>query len=115
VPRRDLEDLGVGRIFAVDQDVAYVAERDDVDEAVRSLWWREHAAKADALTSVESARARVLAASWELDDAVTAAHAAGVDREAISRAAGFVRRTQRGLGADRRARAVALRADRGLR
>jgi hypothetical protein len=114
VRSKELEDLAVGRIFAVDTDVPYVAERDDVDEAIRSLWWREHAGKADALSRVEGARARVLAATRELDDAVTSAHAAGASPEAIDRAAGIARRRQGGSGAGRRLQGVALRAARGL-
>jgi hypothetical protein len=114
VPSKELEDLAAARVFATDEDVAYVDGRDDVADLGYRLWWRNHTAKADALSRVENARARVLAANRELDDAVTDAQTAGASPEAIDRSAGTVGRTQGGPRADRRVQGLPLRTARGL-
>ena len=93
VPSASLENLAEGRIFAPDEDVPYLDDRDDVATMVRDRWWREHAGGMDALVRVTEARARVTAADRELDAAVAAARECGVSWEAIGRAAGMARQS----------------------
>lgn len=96
VPSQALESIAAGRIFAVDADVADVAERDDVETAARNLWTSEHVFATDALGEIEAASGALTAAKSRLDVAVLLARGAGASWEAVGRAAGMTRQAAHG-------------------
>ena len=93
VPSKTLENLAARRIFAADDDVAYVSERDDVQGAAVGLWRAEHAFGIDALTEVEAAAAAASQAKLRLDAAVALARHSGASWADIGRAAGMARQS----------------------
>lgn len=93
VPSRALEDVVDRRIYAPDIDVAYVAEREDVEEAVLGLWRSEHAFAHDALVEVETAAEAATEARRRLDAAVGFARHGGASWADIGRAAGMTRQS----------------------
>jgi len=93
VPSTTLEDLAARRVFAADDDVAYVSERDDVQGAAVELWRCEHAYGTDALTEVEAAAAALSQAKLRLDAAVALARNSGTSWADIGRAAGMTRQS----------------------
>jgi hypothetical protein len=106
VPSAALEDVPAGRIYAADEDVAYVDDREDVSAAAVDRWQREHVAGPQALARIRTAREQVAVAERELGAAVQDARAAGESWEAIGRAAGITRQTahQRWASLDRSGR-----------
>ncbi|MGI8765294.1 MAG: hypothetical protein ACR2KM_02125 [Gemmatimonadaceae bacterium] len=93
VPSKTQEDLAARRIFAADDDVAYVSERDDVQGAAVELWRSEHAFGIDALAEVEAAAAALSQAKLRLDAAVALARHSGISWANIGRAAGMARQS----------------------
>ena len=93
VASQALEDLDKLRLYATDEDVAYASAREDVDEAVLSLWRTEHVFATDALSEVEAASAAAAAARHRLDAAVTFARHGGASWAAIGRATGMTRQS----------------------
>ncbi len=93
VPSTTLENLGARRIFAADDDVAYVSERDDVQHAAVELWRSEHAFGIDALTEVEAATEAAAQAKLRLDAAVALARHSRTSWAAIGSAAGMTRQS----------------------
>jgi len=73
MPCQPLRDLAARRVFAADDDVAYVSERDDVQSAAVGLWRSEHAFGVDALAEVEAAAAAAAQAKLRLAAAVALA------------------------------------------
>lgn len=93
VPSKLLEDIGQRKIYAVDEDVAYVSDRPDVEQAVMDLWRSEHAFSMDALAEVEAASEAAAAARRRLDTAVSLARHGGASWVAIGKAAGMTRQS----------------------
>ncbi len=93
VPSKTLEDLKARRVFATDDDVVYVSEREDVQGAAEELWRSEHAFGIDALTEVQAAAAATTQARLRLDAAVTIARQSGASWADIGRAAGMTRQS----------------------
>ena len=93
VPSQSLQDLAAHRIFAADDDTAFVIDRDDVDAAVRAQWHTEHIDPLTHLEDITSARSEVAEATRRLDHAVATARAHGTSWEAIGKAAGISRQS----------------------
>ena len=93
VPSKALENVAERRIYAPDEDVAYVSEREDVQEVVVDLWRAEHAFAHDALVEVEAAAQAAAAARQRLDAAVGFARHGGASWADIGRAAGMTRQS----------------------
>ncbi len=93
VPSKTLEDLAARRVFAADDDVVYVSEREDVRAAAVGLWRSEHAFGIDALTEVEAASAAVSQAKLRLDAAVALARNSDASWADIGRATGMTRQS----------------------
>ncbi len=93
VPSKALEDPRALKVYAVDEDVAFVDERDDVAEVAHDLWRSEHGFGADALGEVESAANAAREAKERLDTAVALARHSGESWAAIGRAAGMARQS----------------------
>jgi len=93
VPSKTLEDLTARRVFAADDDVAYVSERDDVQGAAVGLWRSEHAFGIDALTELKAAAAAAAQAKLRLDAAVALARHSSASWADIGRAAGMARQS----------------------
>ena len=89
VPSVALEDLGARRVFAVDEDVPYATEREDIEQLARSIWWDEHAAAQDALGNLSRAAAEEAAARAETNRLAQHARAAGAKWGQIGRAIGI--------------------------
>jgi hypothetical protein len=70
VQSKALQNVTAGRIFAADDDVPYVDDRDDVASAITECWWREHAGGLDALSRIREAQGRTAATERHLDAAV---------------------------------------------
>jgi hypothetical protein len=83
----DLEDLTRRRLYAPDNEVAYVAERLDVEEAVIDVWRTEHVVGAEALAEIATAAIDVAPATDRLDAAVATARRSGASWSDIGRAA----------------------------
>lgn len=81
------ENLARGRIFAADEDVTTVEDRDLVAVAVHTIWRDQHVAPLEAVREVERARNRLVAANSDLERALEAAIRAGVDEQTIGHAA----------------------------
>ena len=96
VPSKALEDPKARRVYATDDDVVFVSDREDVHEVAYDLWRSEHAFGADALGEVEAAAQAAAAAKERLDVAVAIARASGETWEAIGRAAGMARQSAQG-------------------
>lgn len=96
VPSKDLEDPKAMRVYATDDDVVFVSDREDVHEVAHDLWRSEHAFGADALGEVEAAAQAAAAAKERLDAAVAIARASGETWEAIGRAAGMAKQSAQG-------------------
>ena len=79
--------LARGRIFAADEDVTTVEDRDLVAVAVHTIWRTQHVAPLEAVREVERARTRLVVASSHLERALEAAVRAGVDEQTIGHAA----------------------------
>lgn len=95
-PSKALEDPRALRVYATDEDVVFVSEREDVYEVAHDLWRSEHAFGADALGEVDAAAQAAAAAKQRLDAAVAIARASGETWEAIGRAAGMARQSAQG-------------------
>ena len=91
VPSKALEDVPSGRIYATDNDVAYVSEIHD--EAICGLWRSQHADEKDALASISATRDQLANLEQQLTTAVAHARAQGASWEAIGRAAGMSRQS----------------------
>ena len=87
VSSADLEDLAELRLFARDDEVAYVAERPEVGEAAIDLWRSEHACPQEALAEVEADAIAAADAKQRLDAAVAIARHGGASWAEIGRAA----------------------------
>ena len=96
VPSKALEDPKARRVYATDEDVVFVSDREDVHEVAYDLWRSEHAFGADALGEVEAAARAAAAAKERLDAAVAIARASGETWEAIGRAAGMAKQSAQG-------------------
>lgn len=96
VPSKALEDPKALRLYATDEDVVFVSDREDVHEVAYDLWRSEHAFGADALGEVEAAARAAAAAKERLDAAVAIARASGETWEAIGRAAGMAKQSAQG-------------------
>jgi len=96
VPSKALEDPKALRVYATDEDVVFVSDREDVHEVAHDLWRSEHAFGADALGEVEAAAQAAAAAKERLDAAVAIARASGASWEAIGRAAGMAKQSAQG-------------------
>ena len=83
----DLEDLAGRRLYASDDEVASVAERIDVEEAVLAVWRHEHVVGAEALAEIETGAIDAARAKDRLDAAVAAARRGGASWSDIGRAA----------------------------
>lgn len=89
-----LEDLENGRIFVRSGECATdVAEREDVEEVVRVRWLFQHVSPLEALNTISTSRAEIVAATQRLDQAVTYARAAGQTWDKIGQAAGMTRQS----------------------
>ncbi len=93
VPSKTLENLAARRIFAADDDVAYAAEREDVQDAAAGLWRAEHAFGTDALAEVEAAATAAAQAKLRLDAAAARARHSSASWADIGRAAGMTRQS----------------------
>lgn len=93
VPSTVLEDLAQLRVYAGDDDVPYVGDRPDVEDAARALWVRQHAGAANALRSIREAAQAVSEAQRELDLAVRHGRDTGASWEEIGRATGMARQS----------------------
>jgi len=93
VPSKTQEDLAARRIFAADDEVAYVGERDEVRDAAVALLRSEHAFGVDALAEVEAAAAAAAQAKLRLDAAVALARHLGASWADIGRSAGMARQS----------------------
>jgi len=93
VPSKALETLAARRIFAADDEVPYVSEREEVRDAAVSLWRSEHAFGIDALAEVEAAAAAASQAKLRLDAAVALARHSGISWANIGGAAGMTRQS----------------------
>ena len=93
VPSKALEDLSRRTIYAPDDDVAYVSEREDVGDVVVDLWRSEHAFAHDALVEVKAAAEAAAEAKLRLDAAVGFARHGGASWADIGRAAGMTRQS----------------------
>lgn len=96
VPSKALEDPKARRVYATDDDVVFVSDREDVHEVAYDLWRSEHAFGADALGEVEAAARAAASAKERLDSAVAIARASGETWEAIGRAAGMAKQSAQG-------------------
>lgn len=96
VPSKALEDPKALRVYATDEDVVFVSDREDVHEVAYDLWRSEHAFGADALGEVEAAARAAASAKERLDSAVAIARASGETWEAIGRAAGMAKQSAQG-------------------
>lgn len=96
VPSKALEDPKALRLYATDEDVVLVSDREDVHEVAYDLWRSEHAFGADALGEVEAAARAAASAKERLDSAVAIARASGETWEAIGRAAGMAKQSAQG-------------------
>lgn len=85
----DQEDLAGRRLYAPDDEVAYVAERIDVEETVIALWRHEHVVGAETLAEIETGAIDAARARDRLDAAVATARRAGASWSDIGRAAGM--------------------------
>lgn len=93
VPSPSLESIRERRIFATDDEVPYVSERPEVEDAARELWSLEHVFGADAVGEVEAAAAGAVQADLRLETAVALARHSGASWETIGRAAGMSRQS----------------------
>lgn len=93
VPSKALESLAERRIYAPDAEVAYVGDREDVEQAVVDLWRSEHAFSMDALVEVEAAARAAAEAKLRLDAAVGLARHGGASWADIGRSAGMTRQS----------------------
>lgn len=86
VRSRELEDLTQLRMYGANDEVAFVGERAEVEEAVIDVWRAEHAFSAEALAEVESDATSEAAARQRLDAAVAIARHGGGSWDEIGRA-----------------------------
>lgn len=114
VPSKSLENLYAAKIFAADTDVVDVGWREDVQDAMRAYWRREHMAEAEAFGAVRAASRSVKEASAALSEAVAAARGAGLSWSKIGEAAemsgqsAHERWSKRGETAARKGRVVKI-------
>lgn len=87
VPSKALENLSAAKVFATDTDVVDVGWREDVQDATRAYWRREHMAEADAFAAIRTASRSVKEATAALSEAVAAARNAGLSWSKIGEAA----------------------------
>ena len=85
----DLEDLAGRRLYAPDDEVAYVAERIDVEEAVIAWWRTEPVVGAESLVEIETGAIAAARARDRLDAGVAAARRSGASWSDIGSAAGM--------------------------
>lgn len=83
----DQEDLAGRHLYAPDDEVAYVAERIEVEEAVIDVWRTEHVHCAEALGEIETSASAAAHAKDRLDAAVATARRGGASWPEIGRAA----------------------------
>jgi hypothetical protein len=102
VPSKAVENLAELRLYASNDEVAYVCERADVEEAVIDLWRSEHAFSQDALAEVEADAHAAAEAKQRLDASVAMALHGGASWAEIGRAAGVTGQSahERWRGAD---------------
>lgn len=93
VPSRALENPSEFKIFAVDEDVAFVPDREDVEQIAIDLWRSEHGFGMDALAELEAAAAATVSARERLDVAVAIARHSGASWTDIGRATGMARQS----------------------
>lgn len=93
VPSPSLESIRELRIFAEDDDVPYVADRPEVENAARELWRSEHAFAVDAIAELEAASEGAAQARLRLDAAVALARHSGASWADIGRAVGMARQS----------------------
>lgn len=97
VPSEALEDVAAGRIWAPDDEVAYVDSREDVEQVARHRWQREHLRGLVAIAAVREASDALLEsqviAEARLDRAVREARAVGASWETIGRATAMSRQS----------------------
>ncbi|MDE9363997.1 hypothetical protein PZ938_00110 [Luteipulveratus sp. YIM 133132] len=91
VPSPTLEDLPGRRVYAADDDVVDVDDRDDVDELGRQVWRTEHADRHTLLDQLDRAVDAEREARAETDRIAREARTAGSTWEQIGRAAGITR------------------------
>lgn len=91
----ELGDIGARRLFAPDDDVAYVGDRFAVEEAVINLWRCEHAGSQESMAEVAAEALTQTQARQRLDAAVAAARWDGVSWADIGRAASISSRSAR--------------------
>jgi hypothetical protein len=101
VTAEHLEDISAGKVFAADEDVAYVGDRDDVADAAHAAWADQHVRPREALIEVARAREGLASAVEALNRAMSDAQDAGVDADAVIRAAGLPRMPRDFSGSDR--------------
>lgn len=89
----DLEDLAGRRLYAPDDEVAYISERIDVEEAFIAAWRTEHVVGAAALVGVKTGAFDAARARDRLDAAVAVARRSGASRSDIGSAAGMNRQS----------------------
>jgi hypothetical protein len=89
VASRELEDLTQRRLYAPDTEVAYVADRPEVEHAVIELWRSEHTVSAMALADVEAEAITAAQAKRRLDTSVALARHHGATWAEIGRATGM--------------------------
>ncbi len=93
------EDIARGQIYATDEGVRFVEDRDDLHEVFRATW-RKHVERGESLAELRSARAAMHAAERRLDLAVSQARSQGVSWAEIGRATGMTRQSAHGRWAD---------------
>ena len=93
VPSPSLESMRARRIFAADEEVPYLAERPEVEDAARELWRVEHVFGTDAVGEVQAAAVGAARAELRLETAVALARHSGASWETIGRAAGMTRQS----------------------
>lgn len=87
VPSKALENLSAAKVYAADTDVVDVGWREDVQDAMRAYWQREHMAEADAFRAIRTASRSVKEATAALTEAVTTARGIGLSWSKIGDAA----------------------------
>lgn len=93
VPSAALEDVPHLKVYAPDDDVAYVSERDDVEQVAVDLWRSGHVFSDDAISAVQAASEALAAAKTRLDSSVAIARSSGASWAAIGRAADMTRQS----------------------
>lgn len=93
VPSPSLQDLSARKLYAADEEVAYVGDNDDVLDTAYDLWKSEHVFGLDGLSEVEAAATALASARQRLDTAVLMSRGSGASWAAVGRATSMTRQS----------------------